>query len=155
MCRFTDQQACELNFKMSPIQSCKIKLISLALILILIIIYSIQKRRRNQSELKCKWPPSIPSNLSSDSPFNITVCARPYKLTDIQSEPIYYISNLFRLAQNFSDWRMSYNDLVKLPASMWKLAKYPQIYDIYPQNVPMKDITKKIKEGRKVTHVSF
>ena len=98
----------------------------------------------------CKWPPTRPATVSPDVPFDLTLCVRPFKKLVNQSEPIYYLSQLFHLNQ-----RVTFDDLANVKTDLWDLAKYPELFKTYPQNVPLKKLVQRIKIGKRVSHVSY
>ena len=98
----------------------------------------------------CKWPPSRPANVSPNAPFNLTLCVRPFSRLVHQSEPRYYFTKLFQVAQSFT-----FEDLADVSNNIWEKARYPEIYSTYPQNVPLKKLVQIIKMGKRVSQVSY
>ena len=132
-----------------------LKLIVPALVLISIWIYLTDQGDNRRTESNCKWPPSRPPDVSESAPFNITICARPFRSLTHQTVVKYYLSDLFKLPPHFPNRQVTFDDLASLPDSLWNLAKYPDIYSTYPQHVPIVDLVRKIKRGQQVSHVSF
>lgn len=115
-----------------------------------VIIYFHWRYVNTPSDNGCKWPPSRPTTVSPDTPFDLTLCVRPFTHLANQSEPSYYLSQLFRLNKP-----VTFDDLVNVTTDLWDLARYPEVFRTYPQNVPLKGLIQRIKTGKRVAHVSY
>ncbi len=96
---------------------------------------------------KCQWP-SVNSFTQLGYNAQITYCKdstmkREHKCLP-ESEIFHNVSG---------DRCLSFNNLFNLPKEQFKLAKYPEIYEMYPSSVPLKEMVTKIALGRPVSYV--
>uniref|UniRef100_A0A5K3FP46 Transmembrane protein n=1 Tax=Mesocestoides corti TaxID=53468 RepID=A0A5K3FP46_MESCO len=103
--------------------------------------------------MDCKWPPSTREHIHYGTGHNITLCVRLAPTVSLtNSDTVPCAIDLFRGIQQSR--MVSFEDLVKMPLKFWKLLKYPQVYRIYPQEVPLNRIVKAMTVGLPVTYVS-
>ena len=100
-------------------------------------------------------PPPIPDSHTADTPFYLTLRVCSFGFTGHPSEPTYHLPELFQISHDFYIQDVTFQDLAKLPYYIWKFAKYPAIFNVYPQNVPLKDITERVKKGQRLKYVSL
>lgn len=86
-------------------------------------------------------------------PYNITLVINLDSNAMLNSETKRYrINDLFDIAG--PNKAISFEDIASMPRSDVKKARYPRIFDIYPQDVPMRDVVNRIKAGMPVSYVS-
>nr|CDS29527.1 beta 13 n galactosyltransferase [Hymenolepis microstoma] len=104
------------------------------------------------SEAPCKWPPSSVEDIMVNGTYNITICAQlSSDAIDDDQPKRYLLSDLFNVHDKSET--VTFNGLPNLSRKMWTRAKYPRIYDTYPQDVPMEEIVNNIKAGKQVSHL--
>ncbi|VDK49028.1 unnamed protein product [Taenia asiatica] len=116
--------------------------------------YSGTFKRYNNENLVCKWPPKVVDDTYQwDSGFDISICVRPDVNASNNSANIRYpLKTLFQGAQ--SEEVVSFEEIAELPRGMWETVKYPEVYQTYPQDVPLKQLVNDIKAGSPVAYVS-
>lgn len=109
---------------------------------------------RSTENLVCKWPPKTADDTYQwDSGFDITICVRPDVNASSNSvNMLYPLKALFQDAQ--SEEVVSFEEIAELPRGMWETVKYPEVYQTYPQDVPLKQLVNDIKAGSPVAYVS-
>lgn len=104
-------------------------------------------------DTSCYWPPLDIAEIENDGAYNVTICIKFNDDSGYNSAPKGYpIGNLF--FNQTTDKNVTFEELGMLPRELFRNAKYPDIYRTYPQDVPMKQIVQRIKEGLPVSYVS-
>ncbi|KAL5105258.1 Lactosylceramide 13-N-acetyl-beta-D-glucosaminyltransferase A [Taenia crassiceps] len=101
----------------------------------------------------CKWPPTITDDTCQwDSGFDISICVRPdIKALNKSVSARYPLKALFQGSR--LEKVVSFEELAQLPREMWKIVKYPEVYQTYPQDVPLRQLVKEIKAGNPVVNM--
>lgn len=85
---------------------------------------------------------------------NITLNYRLTPEAESNDQPKkYQVFDLF--ASPISNGTVSFEELPKLPRLVLKSARYPRIFYVYPQDIPLRDTINRIKSGRPISYVSF
>lgn len=116
-------------------------------------VNTFEEQKPNAFNQQCKWPPWSLQEIAQGSVYNITLCVT----LDPQFSPKkpskrYPLTSLFRLSG--PKRKVTFEDLSKLPRRYWRRVKYPNIYQTYPQDVPLRELVADIKAGRPVPVVS-
>lgn len=110
-------------------------------------------RREFIYDKTCCWPPEQISEIENDGVYSLNPCIKLTTDAKIKSVPKrYYMNELFYVS--LSKEPITFEQLRKLPRKVFKTAKYPSIYQTYPQDVPIIDIVQNITEGQGVSYVS-
>ncbi|KAM7539080.1 hypothetical protein Aperf_G00000057478 [Anoplocephala perfoliata] len=99
---------------------------------------------------KCGWPPANLDDIRTpQGSYNITLCI--YSFNSAQNKTkMYRFESLFR--QPNLEKMVTFEDLGGLRRNIWKkYARYPDVYQTYPQDVPFETILKAVKSGQPVT----
>ena len=101
----------------------------------------------------CKWPPGHIENIMVNGAYNITLCVRGLPSSRKRTRPKSYpLDQLFHIkGKNL----ITYEQMNLLPRRFWKRMRKPNIWKVYPQDVPIAKIVRNIKEGRAVYQVRF
>ncbi|KAL5971660.1 hypothetical protein TSMEX_000582 [Taenia solium] len=101
----------------------------------------------------CRWPPtSVNKSYLWMGGFDMSICVRPAVNAILNDDnKLYYLRRLFRGSY---PWHMvSFEDLGELPRRVWKRVKYSNVYQTYPQDVPLRQLVNDIKAGNPVRFV--
>ncbi|KAM3171157.1 hypothetical protein ACTXT7_017186, partial [Hymenolepis weldensis] len=92
------------------------------------------------------WPPTDIGDIENSRTFNVTLCIQLSADTTYNDKPKrYQPSDLFGIPP--TNETISFDEMSNLPRITFNTAKYPKIYDTYPQDVPIKTIVEQIKTG--------
>ncbi|KAL5971668.1 hypothetical protein TSMEX_000590 [Taenia solium] len=103
---------------------------------------------------QCQWPPSDINNIMVNKVFNVALCvqgsrrARAYRRVKE-----YTLQELFGLSKIKGS--VTFEGMSLLPRRFWNRMRVPRVYQTYPQDVPMSDIVKAVKQGHSVPEVSL
>uniref|UniRef100_A0A5K3FKM7 CN hydrolase domain-containing protein n=1 Tax=Mesocestoides corti TaxID=53468 RepID=A0A5K3FKM7_MESCO len=100
----------------------------------------------------CRWPPQRVEDIQFVAGYNITLCVR-LEASELMTrrQKTYPLTHLFQVSR--TNLEVSFDDLAALPRTLWKRAKYPEVYRTYPQDVPLKQIVEAVKVGLTVTNM--
>ncbi|VUZ44291.1 unnamed protein product [Hymenolepis diminuta] len=100
---------------------------------------------------QCKWPPTDIGDIENNRTFNITLCIQLSANATYNDKPKrYQLSDLFSIPP--TNGTISFDEMPNLTRTIFNTAKYPKIYDTYPQDVPIHTIIEQVKAGLPVSY---
>lgn len=125
-------------------------------VLTLVFIYYLKYIRREGDHIydeKCHWPPNKISDIENEGVYDLTLCIKLTENASTNSIPKRYpMGSLFH-GESMNRY-VTFEELGKLPREYFKWGKFPNLFNTYPQDVPMRNIVRNIKEGKPVCYVS-
>lgn len=111
-------------------------------------------RDKNATQEFCRWPPHRPEDIVVHGAYNVTLCVKASENGLEADRPKKYpLNQLFHTA--LGNAYVTFEQMSALPRKMWSKMFMPEVYRIYPQDVPMWKIIGEVKNGRNVTEVSL
>lgn len=142
-------------FRLLPLRRVLIGLVSVTILLLLLNNLTVEQKQPEELHDPCRWPPVNIADMRSGDAFNLWICfrstARAFENGKVEKR--YRMDEIFKV--NSTNETISFREMVNMSDSLQHKIRYPEIWNTYPQDVPIKEIIPKIRAGQPIDHVSL